>query len=317
MKKNEKIQILRGLAIIAVVIIHTYPDTGVFSIILRTIVNFAVPMFIFLSGYLTKLENDDYKGFCLKRVKRVFIPYCIWSVICMIPKRFENFLFDFLTWRCCGIYYYICVYIQFVLLTPFIVKLIKSKYRFIGWLITPLSTILLLYIPNIFNIPFNLEFNYIFLAWFIYYYLGIILGNNVISLDIKRYKSILLYVVTAIVSVIEGYIWFKTGNGVMAGTQMKLTTMLVSISFMILAYQYIKSEKEVKSNFISRTLVVLGDASFGIYLSHILILNLLAFIPGFGRGIFPLNTIAILALNTICVLIGKKILSKKSWILGL
>lgn len=55
--KDKKIQILRGIAIIAVVAIHTV--RGDISIIIRPFINFAVAMFIFLSGYLTKIEDKN------------------------------------------------------------------------------------------------------------------------------------------------------------------------------------------------------------------------------------------------------------------
>ena len=71
--KNSSIQILRALAIIAVVVIHSYP-IGIVGVFLRPFINFAVPMFIFLSGYLTKFEIGDYKTFAIKRIKRVLIP---------------------------------------------------------------------------------------------------------------------------------------------------------------------------------------------------------------------------------------------------
>ena len=60
---NKKIQIMRGLSIIAVIVIHTYNTNtymcgGGYGVIIRPFVNFAVGMFIFLSGYLTK-ENEN------------------------------------------------------------------------------------------------------------------------------------------------------------------------------------------------------------------------------------------------------------------
>lgn len=54
--KNTKIQALRAIAIIAVVIIHTWG-----SIYIRPLVNFCVALFIFLSGYLTKISTPPRK----------------------------------------------------------------------------------------------------------------------------------------------------------------------------------------------------------------------------------------------------------------
>lgn len=75
-EKNNTIQLFRALAIIAVVIIHTTPE-GVCQIVYRPFVNFSVATFLFLSGYMTKAENNDWGTFFKKRIKRVAVPYVI------------------------------------------------------------------------------------------------------------------------------------------------------------------------------------------------------------------------------------------------
>ena len=78
-EKNQKIQILRALAIMAVVLLHTCPS-GNLSVVFRAFFNFAVASFLFLSGYLTKIENDNWLKFYKKRIIRVIIPYVIWTI---------------------------------------------------------------------------------------------------------------------------------------------------------------------------------------------------------------------------------------------
>ncbi len=140
-KKNENIQHLRGLAIIAVVLIHSNMSDGL-RVAIRPFVNYAVALFLFLSGYLTKLNIDNVRELYKRRIIKVAVPYTVWSLIFYVllsRKSVLDFAIKFLTGRCCGIYYYIFVYIQFVLLTPLISKLIKSKYSCMGWLITPIT----------------------------------------------------------------------------------------------------------------------------------------------------------------------------------
>ena len=55
MQKDNNIQILRGIAIVAVVFIHNTPAGG--QIICRPFLNFAVGLFLFLSGMLTKTST--------------------------------------------------------------------------------------------------------------------------------------------------------------------------------------------------------------------------------------------------------------------
>jgi len=68
--KNENIQFLRGIAILAVVIIHSsMPD--VLRVVIRPFVNYAVALFIFLSGYLTNIDISDKKNFMKKELLRL------------------------------------------------------------------------------------------------------------------------------------------------------------------------------------------------------------------------------------------------------
>lgn len=79
-EKNQKLQILRAIAIIAVVMIHTCPS-GKWQVFIRPFINFAVATFLFLSGYLTNIETSDWKTFYKKRIIRVIIPYVIWTFL--------------------------------------------------------------------------------------------------------------------------------------------------------------------------------------------------------------------------------------------
>ena len=87
--KNQKIQIFRALAIIAVVTIHTTPP-GEWQVFCKPFINFAVATFIFLSGYLTKDQGEDWKSFYFRRIRRVAVPYLIWSVMYSIPDMIAS-----------------------------------------------------------------------------------------------------------------------------------------------------------------------------------------------------------------------------------
>ena len=250
--KDGKIQILRGLAIISVVIIHTYP-VGIFGVFLRPFVNYAVALFIFLSGYLTKTDIPSYKTTIFKRVKKVVIPYLLWSVIYMIPQGFENFGLNLLTGRTCGTFYYVFVYVQFVLLTPLIAKLAKSKYRWIGLFITPLFSIVVKYILHLSGYAaVGSSYNYWFVAWFIFYYLGMLLGNNIIIIKKNNALNIVMYSVAILLSCCEGFLWYKFGDINMATSQLRLTSIATSLASIVLAYHYIRTDKKVSRGVIAK-----------------------------------------------------------------
>ena len=137
--KNTKIQILRAIAIIAVVMIHTCPD-GIMQVYASPFINFSVATFLFLSGYLTSIDNSDWKSFYKKRIFRVIIPYIIWTLLYTTASfigdsiNFKKYIINLFSTKAAPTLYYIFVYIQFVLLTPILGKLAKSKYNWIGWL---------------------------------------------------------------------------------------------------------------------------------------------------------------------------------------
>ena len=81
---SRKVQVLRALAIIAVVAIHTCPS-GLPQVIVRPFVNFGVGLFLFLSGWLTR-ENDFGKSFFKRRIFRVLVPYVIWTVVYSLQR---------------------------------------------------------------------------------------------------------------------------------------------------------------------------------------------------------------------------------------
>ena len=105
------VQVFRALAIIAVVMIHTTP-LGYWQVFCRPFINFSVATFLFLSGYLTDVDNDNWKTFYKKRIIRVIIPYIIWTVLYSL-KYFNigNLLVNLLTAQAAAPIYYVFVYL--------------------------------------------------------------------------------------------------------------------------------------------------------------------------------------------------------------
>lgn len=92
--RNEYFDILRGIAIIAVVAIHSIgiglsqsPQSLDFnlSLLFRNAINFAVPLFLAISGYFLankKVENtSQYLAFIQKQIPRVYVPFMLWSLL--------------------------------------------------------------------------------------------------------------------------------------------------------------------------------------------------------------------------------------------
>jgi len=318
-KQQTHIQLLRGLAIIAVVLIHNTP-TGLTQVFMRPFLNFSVGLFLFLSGLLSNACNWKPS----KRIKKIIIPYIIWTFIYCFLKDYNNlsiipvsFFKNLITGKSAAMMYYIFVYCQFTLLMPLIDKLAKSKFKYLGFVIAPFEIIFMRTIPlmtDCYDINSSLEIikSVSCLGWFTYFYLGYLLGNNLISIKkfVKTWK--LLLVVSVLLQFAEGY-WQYSKGIVNCGTQLKISSIFTGVCFAMLAYQFINSEKEYNN----KILKLLGDNSFGIYFSHIAVMAFLSIIPFYNNMIYPLNAGIVIVVNMVFIYIGKKVLGKYSKYLAL
>jgi len=312
--KSYKIQLLRGLAIIAVVVIHSTPG-GLAQIWCRPLLNFAVGMFLFLSGMLSNANkwNPGVRFF------KVVVPYIIWTMVYVLIENFKIptkipsvYLYDLLTGKSASIMYYVFVYCQFTFLIPLIDKLGKSKYRYVGFLISPLEIIFVRLIPLIIGYEINEVIRIIMslscLGWFTYYYLGYLLGNGMLRLKITTPNLVLIHFVGIILQILEGY-WYYSMGEVNCGTQLKLSAILTGTIFVLLGYRFITSEKKV----MAKMLYFLGNYSFGIYFSHLAVMSFLNYIPFYSEYIkYPLNAISVIVISFLFVFIGRKMLGKYS-----
>lgn len=310
--KRNNIQILRGIAIIAVVFIHNTPG-GFAQIYCRPFFNFAVGLFLFLSGMLSNANNWNPR----KRIVKVIIPYLLWTFVYVLfynyytPKMLPIiYLERLVAGNASAIMYYIFVYIELILLIPLIDKLAKSKYKYIGFIITPIEIIFMRLIPLITGYDINKYINISIimdiscLCWFTYFYLGYLLGNNIISIRSSTKKLVCLWVGAIILQMAEGY-WYLSMGELNYGTQSKLSSILAGCLSTMIAYKFINSEKTFNMKFLR----LLGDCSFGIYFSHLAIMFVIEKIPHYTEYVrFPINAVFCILLSMICVIIGKKIL---------
>ena len=305
--RNNTVQFFRALAIIAVVMIHTTP-LGYWQVFCRPFLNFAVAMFLFLSGYLTKIDNDHWGSFYKRRIVRVIIPYIIWTVLyTLYSRKIGRLPENLLTAKATAHMYYIFVYVQFVLLTPLLGKLATSKYRFLGWFVAPVSLIVFRYYwlltGHTLNNTVSLLWGDACLGWFTFYYLGLTLGNHIIERHYSIKVLVLLYLISVVLQMAEGYGWLMLGEK-NCGTQMKLTAILTSTLFLLIAYTALRSSRfDIKS----KILIMIGDYSFGIYLCHVLVMKCLRdYIPLYKSVPYPLTSVVVLLLSLcFCYMVDK------------
>lgn len=246
---------------------------------------------------------------------KVLIPYVIWSIAYILLNHRKNtMVLDLLTGSSSVQMYYVIVYIELVLITPFVIWLLSSKLSWIGYVIMPVSILFIRYI-----LPFmglNLDFYPFpgtnFLVWIGYYYMGLALRNGKISIHIPMSFSIALCAFSFVISVAEGYAWYCFGNNDMASTQIRLSSVLLNVCLLLFAYQYIINDSfhNPESKF-GEFIVLIGDYSFGIYLSHIAVRTILEKLPFYSYLLFPIRSICVLLITLGCVVAAKKVLRKK------
>lgn len=305
--KDAKIQFLRAVAIIAVVLIHTCPS-GICEVICRPFINFAVALFLFLSGYLTKDQSGNWGVFYKKRITRVLIPYIIWSIIYTLPNNpnLSKYVYNIFTTQACYTLYYIFVYIQLVILTPLLFKLAKSSWRWVGWCITPVSLLLFKYTGWYSDVAIN--DNLLFISsfscpvWFIFYYMGISVRGREESIC-KKIKIITrLFLLSIPLQIFEGYILFEREIA-NCGTQLKFSALLSNILIILLVIYFLKS-RFVASNL--HFLKIVGSYSFGIYLIHPAVIKVAYQIPIYRKIPFVLNSVLIFSFSFLIVCVCSK-----------
>ena len=280
--------------------VHNRDYTAVY---LRPFINFGTGLFIFLSGLLTDPNQKNWRQFYYKRVTRVIVPYVIWSLVFTYEcNTWAVFLKQLFSFQCCPICYYIGVYLQFVLLTPALGWLSRSRFWNVGFLITPVF--LLVRYTIIFHGSDLSRPELYCMAWFTYYYLGICMHEGVIP--VRYIKSCLLLGFSLCIQFIEGNLWFQANNYLMATTQVRLSSLLTNTIFFCLLGIWILNGHDIKCNLFTKMGVILGNSSFGIYLSHVPLIysRVNEFIP----RTFPVNAIVILAISTIWISIANRLL---------
>ncbi len=281
--------VLRGLAIIGVVAIHSNggglsfpPDTFNFNftLIWRQILNFSVPLFLAISGYfLVKHVGSSLKehfSFLKKQIPRVYIPTMFWSLIMLI---IAFFLFDrpligeikkLVVFQSFGPYYFIALIIQYYLLLPLFKNFLNIRGVLIALFISLLSTILIFYIRYYTDISLPLIiYGGLFPTWIVFFVYGLYLGSGR-EIKINNKWLILGIFIFYFLSCVESYVLYsqfdQAGN---AATAVKTTSFIYSLFVIAFLFKNI--------DFINfKIMKKLGDVSFGIYLIHMFILPIVA-----------------------------------------
>jgi len=331
-ERIEYFDMLRGLAIIGVVAIHSsttglqFADTSVnfnFTIIWRNLLNFSVPMFVAISGYFLAKKSircpDDYFSFLKKSIFRVYIPLIFWSVLWLVGalliqnKPIHQEVIKVVTFQSIAPYYYIALIIQYYLLLPILQRFANN----IGLVIAIVASLLMVCIIYFFRYYIHISLPLIiyagnFATWLMFFVLGLYFGSS-LKIEVSNRLLVILTLVFYMLSCVESYvliaIFHQAGNAV---TAVKASSFMYSFTLMILLF---KNQNSIKSN----VLKSIGDMSFGIYLIHMFALafmsmSLFRFFPALQEITIAYQFILIILVTVssyLCISLVKNLCSSR------
>lgn len=274
----------------------------------------SVPAFIFLSGYLTNPDKGDWAETCRHRIVKVLVPYVVWTVIYTLRshgtwlKLADNLVLA----RACAPMYFVLVYIQLMLITPWLMKIARSKYKWVVWTIAPAYLLLLYGLELAFGIvipkPVALVMRVLVIAYIPYYYLGLLLGNNLLRVRTRTIYLVVAAMVLQLLCIAENFAIGHFGLQSYCSTP-QLSSIPLNLTISLLAHRYITSQREAKP---MKLIVTIGDLSFGIYLTHIFFMQLIStYSPIWFDTPRAVNGILIIAVTTAFVWLLRKLSGKK------
>ena len=203
--------------------------------------------------------------------------------------------------------YYIFVYCELTALLPLIDKLGRSRFRLLGFLISPIEMVLCRTMPLVLGITLPRALTTIIriscIGWIDYYYLGYLIRNDLLEYKKRRITYVFLIGIFIILQIVEGYWMFSNYGYLNAGTQLKLSSFGYITVICLLTYDFLISYKKINRLILLKGI---GDKSFGIYFCHIAVMSILGQLPYYSEYfVYPLNALATVAISYICVVVGK------------
>ncbi len=340
MEKKEKIlylEIIRILAIFSVILLHCnaeyFPNAAIFgtktwwlSNAINAASRFGVPVFFMISGFvlLSTKTAEDMHLFYKKRFLKIIPAFLVWSLIYYISKCFhQNTSFSIVdfcvmlgTGRIIYHFWFIYMILFFYLFTPFLKKAISQCSQkqlwicfFIILLPTTISPLLNRMVGKWFlYFPMTVE------GYWGYFLLGYLLGNYETP---KKYRMLLYFLaVLCVPAAIIGTYRGSSSDGIdtfySGGYQFNAFIIGAAI-FLFFKYHM----PAIKNVFLSKYIVLLGNLSFGLYLCHVLVIEILEMFFDFSKAytkIFALTFMTFI-LGYVIVFVISKIKFLNKWLL--
>lgn len=310
MQRDRSIDNLRGLAMLAMMVIHSisYFFSDKFSFYIWDYNQWAVPVFFFCSFYLyyKNPRQKTFFSYLIKRLSRLFVPYYIFLFFYYIPLYFfdKNRFFN-PSYLKANIFLYggidfnwlILAFTYFIFLKPFILWLKKYKYFYYGFFLLSITSS----VYFIFS-PINYRF-IMWLPWSTLIFFSIFFIKNE-----KNWKKLFLMAALSIaIFFILRVVEIKIGHNLSQFSN-KYPPTLYHLSYGIFSIIIIfwLSKKNIFSHLnFDKLLNFLSFNSYSLYFIHILLIYLLNWLHLKGNNWFIFFIIIITGSSTIQLLINQ------------
>jgi fucose 4-O-acetylase-like acetyltransferase len=285
---------VKGAAIIAVVFIHASSPTLLApqmsmnwsgGLILNECANFAVPLFLAVSGLFARYEGNSPSQYYAKRFQRLIGPYVVWTLIYIAMTHMREFLLpeevaeDIVDGKGIGIGYFVPLLAQFIVLTPLLARVRSERMHLAMMIVSGTVGLAYAYVVRL-QFPDTVfgqfpGYALPFLIWCPFYQLGFYLSRYPQRIEaLIRHRNPLMGAIIffLVLSIFEGFWLAERGFIDLGASQIKLSSFCFSIAlFLSLCARSMRSTSSTGWT----ALAWLGVNSYPIYLIHMLVLRAL------------------------------------------
>lgn len=258
------IEILRTFALLCVIVFHVvgmidsriplFSTLPMKNSILQTtsqLVGLAVPLFMFIAGYLYKpVAKNQTITFIRKKLARLWIPYCTFTILIMLTSGF----FDFKAFISGGFYH---LWFLTALFWCFICSLLVDYSSYWSFVLLPITlAVSLVHIPPFLGLQD-------FIQWYYFFVLGAIIKvhPNIIMVIRQYYLWVPLFVLFVIIMVCVPF-HYRAPSIIHALAESALILVIWTLS------EKVGDIAKNRTNFITKMFCSFGKCSMGIYVLH-------------------------------------------------
>ena len=309
MTHRQELSYMNALASLAVILIHVLslgisnltPGTwqSVLVYLPWRLAAFVVPMFLYTGAAKLAMQVwdrplgwRDYLRYCLRRVRKIYLPYVLWVVLYYLAFWLIHYVRgeagEFFSYLLIGNlsspFYYIVIVMQFYFLMPLWRWMVRHLSPFVGMSLGLLVTLLMQQLPALLPFPY---YDRIFPTYLLFWTAGLYMGRYYRGVWMLREGwNMALAGAGALLCAGLACWQYATGQWVLNLDLIKLCADLLSIFFLqSLCLALTRAPRRVQD-----LLARLSQCSFFVYLSHCLFLTLItAFLQSRGvTSTFPL-----------------------------